>query len=178
MAAKVAAKANRQTTDFIYERPIQKVDLTVNNRQTRKDMKSTITILSLGLLLASNAVFGQSTELYVFKNERLEHLKKARKERKEAREKAVQNDFYMRVRTQTSISKAKMEIAMKKAYNAVIQVTDMNGALLDTVFEGQLAEGQHEFYYEPEGNLRKPFVCRLMLDGKTEAMKVVKFNAF
>lgn len=118
------------------------------------------------------------TELYVFKDERKEHLQAARKARKEAREKAVQNDFYMRVRTQTSLSTAKMEIAMKKAYDAVVKVTDMNGTELATVFEGELAEGQHEFYFEPEGTLRKPFVCQLLIDGKTEAMKVVKFNAF
>lgn len=139
----------------------------------RSALFTLITIIAL-----SGLATAQNTELYVFKDERKEHLKAARKARKEAREKAVQNDFYMRVRTQTSLSKAKMEIAMKKPYAAVIQVTDMNGTLLDTIYEGELTEGQHEFFYEPEGNLRKPFVCRLMLDGKTEAMKVVKFNAF
>jgi hypothetical protein len=138
----------------------------------------TIILTLVTIVALSGTLAAQNTNLYVFKDERKEHLKAARKARKEAREKAVQNDFYMRVRTQTSLSKAKMEIAMKKSYEAVIQVTDMNGALLDTIFEGQLAEGQHEFYYEPEGNLRKPFVCKLMLDGKTEAMKVVKFNSF
>lgn len=139
-------------------------------------MRSAIFILTFLVLavVKSNA----QTELYVFKDERKEHLKAARKDRKMAREKAVQNDFYMRVRTQTSLSKAKMEIAMKKSHEAVIKVTDMNGALLDTIYEGELEKGQHEFYYEAEGSLRKPFVCQLMLDGKTEAMKVVKFNAF
>ncbi len=137
-----------------------------------------LTILTFAFLAFSVIKSNAQTELYVFKDERKEHLKAARKARKEAREKAVQNDFYMRVRTQTSMSKAKMEIAMKKSYDAVVKVTDMNGALLDTVFKGELKEGQHEFYFEPEGNLRKPFVCQLVLDGKTEAMKVVKFNAF
>jgi hypothetical protein len=133
-------------------------------------------ITALLVCFASSA--SAQTELYVFKDERKEHLKAARKERKEAREKAVQHDFYMRVRTQTSMSKAKMEIAMKKKYNAVVKVTDMNGTLLDTVYQGELKKGQYEFYFKPEGNLRKPFVCQLVLDGKTEAMKVVKFNAF
>lgn len=139
-------------------------------------MKSGMLIATLVACFALGAT--AQTELYVFKDERKEHLKAARKERKEAREKAVQHDFYMRVRTQTSISKAKMEIAMKKKYDAVVKVTDMNGTLLDTLYEGELRKGQYEFYFEPEGNLRKPFVCQLVLDGKTEAMKVVKFNAF
>jgi hypothetical protein len=139
-------------------------------------MKSGMLITALLVYVAVSA--SAQTELYVFKDERKEHLKAARKERKEAREKAVQHDFYMRVRTQTSMSKAKMEIAMKKKYNAVVKVTDMNGTLLDTVYQGELKKGQYEFYFKPEGNLRKPFVCQLVLDGKTEAMKVVKFNAF
>ena len=134
--------------------------------------------LTFILFLTFGTSASAQTELYVFKDKRKEHLKAARKERKEAREKAIQNDFYMRVRAQTSLSKAKMEIAMKKPHDAVIRVTDMNGNELATIYEGELDKGQHEFYYEPEGNLRKPFVCQLMLDGKTEAMKVVKFNAF
>jgi hypothetical protein len=71
-----------------------------------------------------------------------------------------------------------MEIAMKKSYDAEIKVTDMNGTELATVYKGELKEGQHEFYFEPEGDIRKPFVCQLLLDGKTEAMKIVKFNSF
>lgn len=140
-------------------------------------MKSALFTL-ITVVAVSGFAAAQNSNLYVFKDERKEHLKAARKARKEAREKAVQNDFYMRVRTQTSLSKAKMEIAMKKSHDAVIKVTDMNGALLDTIYEGELEKGRHEFYYEAEGSLRKPFVCQLMLDGKTEAMKVVKFNAF
>ncbi|MCB9205429.1 MAG: hypothetical protein H6603_10670 [Flavobacteriales bacterium] len=132
-------------------------------------------LISVFCLLKVNA---QSTELYVFKDERKEHLKAARKERAEAREKAVQRDFYMRVHTQTSISTAKLEISMKKAHEAELKVTDMNGQELATLHKGQLTEGQHEFSYEAEGNLRKPLVCQLLIDGKTEAMKVVKFNAF
>ena|GEM_PF-1118381 len=122
--------------------------------------------------------FGQSSELYVFKNERKEHLDAARKAREVEREKAVSNDFYMRVRTQTSLSTAKMQVDMKKSHDTTIRVTDMNGAELATLHKGELKEGQHEFTYEPEGNLRKPFVCQVMIDGKTEAMKVVKFNSF
>ena len=132
-------------------------------------------VIVMGFSFTASA---QSNGLYVFKNERKEHQQAARKSRKEAREKAVENDFYMRVRTLTSISTAKMMIDMKKSYSAVVKVTDMNGTELATVFEGELTKGQHEFTYEPEGNLRKPFVCQLMLDGKTEAMKVVKFNSF
>jgi hypothetical protein len=124
------------------------------------------------------AVFGQTTELYVFKDERKEHLELARKAREAERAKAVSNDFYMRVRTQTSLSTAKMEIEMKKSYDAEICVTDMDGTEVAQVFKGELKKGQHEFTYTPEGNLRKPFVCELKLDGKTEAMKVVKFNSF
>ena len=136
-------------------------------------------IITLFILFsAANMAQAQTPEPYVFKDERKEHLKAAKRAREVAREKAVQNDFYMRVRTQTSISQAKMEIAMKKAYNAEIKVTDMNGTELTTVYKGELTEGQHEFYFEPEGDIRKPFVCQLLLDGKTEAMKVVKFNSF
>ena len=54
----------------------------------------------------------------------------------------------------------------------------MNGTELAMIFKGGLGEGKHEFNYEPEGNLRKPLVCQLILEGKTEAMKVVKFNSF
>lgn len=140
-------------------------------------MKSATLTFILAIAFSAFAS-AQKTELYVFKDERKEHLKAARKARKEAREKAVANDFYMRVRTQTSLSKAKMEIAMKKPHDAIVKVTDMNGTLLDTLFEGELAVGQYEFYYEPAGSIRKPFVCQLMIDGKTEAMKVVKFNSF
>lgn len=136
-------------------------------------------LITLCMLLATATIASaQTPELYVFKDERKEHLKAAKRARQEAREKAVQNDFYMRVRAQTSQSKAKMEIAMKKAYEAEIKVTDMDGNQLATVYKGELAEGQHEFYFEPEGDLKKPFVCQLLLDGKTEAMKIVKFNAF
>ena len=132
-------------------------------------------ILAMAFSLDTQA---QSTELYVFKNERREHLQAAKRARKEAREKAVSNDFHMRVRTLTSLSTASMQIEMKKAHDAVVRITDMNGQELAKVFEGELDKGQYEFSYTPEGNLRKPFVCHLMLDGKTEAMKVVKFNSF
>ena len=136
------------------------------------------TLFCIAILSLSLTVSAQNNGLYVFKNERKEHLQAARKSRKEAREKAVENDFYMRVRTLTSMHTAKMMIDMKKSYSAVVKVTDMNGTELATVFDGELEKGQHEFVFEPEGNLRKPFVCQLMLDGKTEAMKVVKFNSF
>ena len=135
-------------------------------------------LLSFAIIIACGSVASAQTELYIFKDERKEHLKAARKARQEAREKAVENDFYMRVRTQTSQSKAKMEIAMKKPHDAEIKVADMNGNEFAVVYKGELKEGQHEFYYEADGNLRKPFVCQLLIDGKTEAMKVVKFNAF
>ena len=121
---------------------------------------------------------GQSTELYVFKNERKEALSKAKKEREIARAKAVSKDFYMRVRTQTSLNVAKMQIEMKKPHDTEVKVTDMNGNEVASVYKGELKKGHHEFTYEAEGNLKKPFVCHLMIDGKTEAMKVVKFNSF
>ena len=54
----------------------------------------------------------------------------------------------------------------------------MNGTELAMIFKSGLGEGKYEFTYEPESNLRKPFVCQLMLEDKTEAMKVVKFNSF
>ena len=65
-----------------------------------------------------------------------------------------------------------MELAMKKAYEAEIRIADMNGNEIATVHQGMLQEGNHEFYFQPKGSLRKPFVCQLMIDGKTEAMKV------
>ncbi len=140
-------------------------------------MKPAPIILFLLATVVTNC-FAQSSELYVFKNERKEHLEAARNAREVSREKAVSNDFFMRVHTLTSLSTAKMEVAMKKSHDTIIRVTDMNGAELATLFAGELAEGQHEFTFEPEGNLRKPFVCQVMIDGKTEAMKVVKFNSF
>jgi len=136
------------------------------------------TLIFLATLVLHLTTTAQTSELYVFKNERKEHFKAARLARVAAREKAVANDFYMRIRTQTSISTAMMMIDMKKSYDAEVRITDMNGTELAMVFKGQLTEGKHEFTYEPEGNLRKPFVCQLTLDSKTEAMKVVKFNSF
>lgn len=141
-------------------------------------MRSAIFSVTIVILLTSLSVSAQDNGLYVFKNERKEHLQAARKARKEARENKVANDFYMRVRTQTSTNKAKMEVKMKKGHDTEIRVTDMNGTALATVYKGELEEGQYEFSYEPVGTLRKPFVCQLLIDGKTEAMKVVKFNSF
>jgi hypothetical protein len=140
-------------------------------------MKQVIIALLATMALSLTAT-AQSNNLYVFKNERREHLKAAKLERAAAREKAVANDFFIRIRTQTSMSTAMMMIDMKKPYDAEVRITDMNGAELAMVFKGKLGEGKHEFTYEPEGDLRKPFVCQLTLDGKTEAMKVVKFNSF
>ena len=140
-------------------------------------MRATTLITLIAFFFASNAI-AQSSELYVFKNERKEHFKAAKLARAAAREKAVANDFYMRVRTQTSLSTAKMQVDMKKSHETTIRVTDMNGSELAMLHSGELEKGMHEFTYEPEGNLRKPFVCQLMIDGKTEAMKVVKFNSF
>ena len=141
-------------------------------------MRIGILALVLSFVMSGITANAQTNNLYVFKNERKEHLQAAKRARKEAREKAVQNDFYMRVKTLTSMSTAKMIIDMKKSHSAVVRVTDMNGTELAKVFEGLLEKGQHEFIFEPDGNLRKPFVCQLLLDGKTEAMKVVKFNSF
>lgn len=120
----------------------------------------------------------QPTELYVFKNERKEHLAAARKARAVAREKAVAKDFYMRVRTQTSVRKATMQLTMRKPHETVVRITDMNGMELATLYRGTLEKGVYEFAFVPQNNLRKPFVCQVLIDGKTEAMKVVKFNSF
>ncbi len=140
-------------------------------------MRRIIFTTLITVFFASN-IMAQSSDLYVFKNERKEHFKAAKLARATAREKAVSNDFYMRVRTQTSLSTAKMHVDMKKSHDTTIRVTDMNGSELAMLYTGELEEGMHEFTYEPKGNLRKPFVCQLMIDGKTEAMKVVKFNSF
>lgn len=148
------------------------------NNTKPQDMRSAIFSITIIILLSTLSVSAQNNGLYVFKNERKEHLQAARKARKEAREKKVGNDFYMRVRTQTSLNSAQMQISMKKAHDAEIRVTDMHGTELAMLYKGELTEGQYEFKYEPEGTLRKPFVCQLLIDGKTEAMKVVKFNSF
>lgn len=149
----------------------------VKDTETNSNMKSIFLTLTLMVWYAIGA-FAQSTELYVFKNERKEALEAARKAREEHRAKAVSNDFYLRVRTLTSLQTAKMELSMKKTHDAEVKVTDMNGQELATLHKGELKEGQYEFRYEADGNLRKPLVCQLLIDGKTEAMKVVKFNAF
>jgi len=140
-------------------------------------MKQAIILLFAAMTVSLTAA-AQSSELYVFKNERKEHFDAARRARAESRKKAVANDIYMRVRTLTSTSTAKMQVDMKKSHNTTIRVTDMNGGELAMLHQGELKEGQYEFIFEPEGNLRKPFVCQVMIDGKTEAMKVVKFNSF
>ena len=140
-------------------------------------MRSTLVTLALIGWCAVGA-FAQSTELYVFKNERKEALEAARKAREEHRAKAVSNDFYLRVRTLTSLQTAKLELSLKRPHDTEVKVTDMNGQELATLHKGELKEGQHEFSYEAQGNLRKPLVCQLLIDGKTEAMKVVKFNSF
>lgn len=141
-------------------------------------MRTILYSIAFGLLLIDFTASAESSELYVFKIERKEHFKAARKVRAEAREMNVAKDFYIRVRTFTSLNTAKVQVDMKKAHDTTIKVTDMNGAELATLFAGELAEGQHEFTYEPEGNLRKPFMCQLLIDGRAEAMKVVKFNSF
>lgn len=140
-------------------------------------MKPYIFVLLFGVGWC-NSTMAQSADLYVFKNERKEAFEAARKAREEHRAKAVSNDFYMRVQTLASLQTAKMQLNMKKAHNAEIKVADMNGNELATLHKGELEKGQYEFSYEAEGNLRKPLVCQLLIDGKTEAMKVVKFNAF
>ena len=140
-------------------------------------MKLTTITITLGMLLCSFSSEAQ-TELYVFKNVRREHLKAAKKARQEAREKHVSNDFYMRIRTLATLNEARVQVNMKKAHNTELIIADMNGTQLASIQSGELNVGQHDFTYAPEGTLRKPFVCRLLIDGKTEAMKVVKFNSF
>jgi hypothetical protein len=137
------------------------------------------TLLLLLLCCSTHLVaWSQPQELYVFKDERKEHLAEARRERAEAREKKVYQDFFMRVRTIASMNEARVEINMKKTHDAEVIIADMNGQFLASMHKGSLDEGTHEFSYIPEGTLRKPFVCRLVIDGKTEAMRVVKFNSF
>jgi len=138
--------------------------------------KITISI-AFGMLFCSFSVMAQ-TELYVFKNVRKEHLKAAKKAREEAREKRVSNDFFMRIRTLATLNEARIQVNMKKRHNTELVIADMNGRQLASIQSGELEVGQHDFTYSPEGTLRKPFVCRLLIDGKTEAMKVVKFNSF
>ena len=67
---------------------------------------------------------------------------------------------------------------MTKAHDAELVISDMNGNHVASIHKGELTEGDHEFSYLAEGNTRKPFVCKLNIDGRTEAMKVVKFNSF
>ncbi len=135
-------------------------------------------IIFIAFLLIAGATAAQPKELYVFKDVGKEHLKAARKARKEAREKNVKNDFYMRVRTIASLNEAKVQVSMKRAHDAELTISDMNGTLLASIQKGELQKGQHEFTYAPEGSLHRPFVCRLLIDGRTEAMRVVKFNSF
>ena len=63
-------------------------------------MSRTVFTTALLTILTSSSVFAQ-TELYIFKDERKEHMKAAKKAREEAREKAVSNDFFLRVKPLT-----------------------------------------------------------------------------
>ncbi len=141
-------------------------------------MRTPLIVLMLFSLFGAFKVVAQSKELYVFKDERKEHLEAARIARKEAREKKVSNDFNMRVRTLTSLNEAVVQVSMKKTHNTELIIADMNGTHLASIQKGELKKGQYEFTYAPEGTIRKPFVCSLLIDGRTEAMRIVKFNSF
>lgn len=120
----------------------------------------------------------QNSNLYIFKNERKEHLNAARKARKLARERKLSNDYYIRVKTLASLNEANVWLSLKIPMNAEVVIADMNGNELALLQKGELDKGSHEFKYIPEGAINRPFVCTLKVDGKTEAMRVVKFNSF
>ena len=141
-------------------------------------MRSALIALLLLSIVGTFEVEAQPKEMYVFKNVRKEHLKAARKARKEARERKVSHDFYMRVRTLASLNEAKVEVSMKKPHQTELIIADMNGTQLASIHKGELEKGLYEFTYAPDGAIRKSFVCSLVIDGKTEAMRVVKFNSF
>ena len=105
-------------------------------------------------------------------------MKAAKQARKLARKRNVSNDFYMRVRTLTSLNEASISLSLKRHMNTEVVIADMNGNELASLQNGELNKGSHEFKYSPGGAMNKPFVCKLIVDGKTEAMRVVKFNSF
>ncbi|MDP6907904.1 MAG: hypothetical protein QF371_00285 [Flavobacteriales bacterium] len=150
----------------------------VKQPQNRDVMRSAIIGSILLCLVGTLEAEAQSKELYVFKNVRKERLKAARKARKEACERKVNRDFFMRVRTLASRNEAKVQVSMKRPHETELIIADMNGTQLASIHKGELEKGLYEFTYEPEGAVRKPFVCSLVIDGKTEAMRVVKFNSF
>lgn len=135
-------------------------------------------ILTLALVLCTVVSIAQPKELYVFKNEKRSHMAKAKKEREARREAALHQHYDLNVWTRTMTNQAKVDLHLNKEMDAELAICDMEGNTLQQIHSGKLKKGRHKFDYDSTVPQHRPLVCVLRVDGRLEAMKVVKFNAF
>ncbi|MFT4680489.1 MAG: hypothetical protein ACI9FU_001575 [Granulosicoccus sp.] len=133
----------------------------------------TLVLVSIGL-----ASWAQPKEPYVFKHEKRHHMNEARKARKAHQEAALHNYYELNVWTKTMTNQAKVDLHLTKEMDAELAICDMEGNTLQKIHTGKLRKGRHRFDYNPEVTQHRPLVCVLRVDGRLEAMKVLKFNAF
>lgn len=124
------------------------------------------------------AAWAQPQEVYVFKHEKRKHMLAAKKERQARREEALHQYYELDIWTRTMTNEAAVNIHLDKDMDAEIEIRDMNGETLELLHNGKLRKGKHKFNYIPNVPIHRPFVCVFRVDGRLEAMKVVKFNAF
>lgn len=105
-------------------------------------------------------------------------MNQARKARQAHREAALHNQYDLSVWTKTMTNQAKVNIQVGKEMDAELAICDMEGNTLQKIHNGKLRKGKHQFDYDSSVTQHRPLVCVLRIDGKLEAMKVVKFNAF
>lgn len=135
-------------------------------------------ILTLILVSTGFASWAQPKEPYVFKHEKRNHMNEARKARKAHREAALHQYYDLNVWTKTMTNQAKVDLHLQKEMDAELAICDMEGNTLQQIHTGKLRKGNHHFDYDSSVPQHRPLVCVLRVDGRLEAMKVVKFNAF
>lgn len=102
----------------------------------------------------------------------------AKKERQARRDEALHEFYEFDVWTRTMTNEANVSIHLDKDMEAEIEIHNMNGETLEQLHQGKLKKGKHQFNYTPNIPIHRPFLCVFRVDGRLEAMKVVKFNAF
>ena len=135
-------------------------------------------LITIALALGFTTSWAQPKELYVFKNEKRSHMAQAKKERQERREAALHQHYDLNVWTRTMTNQAKVDLNLKRDIDAELAICDMEGNTLEQIHSGRLKKGRHKFDYDSTVPQHRPLVCVLRVDGRLEAMKVVKFNAF
>ena len=102
----------------------------------------------------------------------------AKKERETRREEALHRYYELDIWTRTMTNEAKVNVHLDKDMDAEIEIRNMDGETLELLHDGKLRKGKHQFAYTPSTTIHRPFICVFRVDGRLEAMKVVKFNSF